>query len=127
MTSTATPATAIRGPDQAAEAITGTAHLSWSRISCYQRCPRQFAARYVERRCPDHRSSSMLFGSGIHAGAELHHLARIEGLSVSREEMLLAYEQAWAEDLRQLRACDLRRVGGLTIVRLPGPEPPWDD
>ena len=101
MTTTATPPrpSALRGPDRTAEAITGTGHLSWSRISTYQRCPRQFAARYVEHLQPDFRSSSMLFGSGVHAGVELHHLARLAGMSASPEEMLLAYEQAWADDV----------------------------
>jgi len=91
-------ASSLRYPDRTAEAITGVSHLSWSRISCYQRCPRQFSARYIEHLPPDFRSSSMLFGSGVHAGVELHHLARLEGLEVSPDEMLVAFEQEWSAD-----------------------------
>ncbi|MFP4107377.1 MAG: PD-(D/E)XK nuclease family protein [Phycisphaerae bacterium] len=91
-------ASSLRSPDRTAEAITGVSHLSWSRIYCYQRCPRQFHARYVEHLPPDFRSNSMLFGSGIHAGVELHHLARLEGLQISREEMLVAFRQEWSAD-----------------------------
>jgi putative RecB family exonuclease len=81
-----------------ARAITGHSHLSWSKISCYQQCPRKFAARYVDHLTPDFRSSSMLYGSGVHAGVELYHQARLQGMAVSRGEMMIAFHQAWTDD-----------------------------
>ncbi len=43
-----------------------TDYLSWSRISAYLRCPRQYFMRYVERVSAEHRPVALLLGSAWH-------------------------------------------------------------
>lgn len=43
-----------------------TDYLSWSRISAFMRCPRQYAMRYIERFPPEHRPVALLFGTAWH-------------------------------------------------------------
>ena len=49
--------------------LLGLRHVSASQIAMYQRCPRQWAFRYVLgiKRPPD---GGLVVGSGVHAGAE---------------------------------------------------------
>ncbi|MFO0564312.1 MAG: PD-(D/E)XK nuclease family protein [Polyangiaceae bacterium] len=43
-----------------------TNYLSWSRISAFVRCPRQYFFRYVEHVPPDHRPVALVFGTAWH-------------------------------------------------------------
>lgn len=43
-----------------------TDYLSWSRLSCFLRCARQFRLRYAERVPPEHRPVPLLFGTAWH-------------------------------------------------------------
>lgn len=43
-----------------------TDYLSWSRISCFARCPRQYFFRYIERVPPSHRPVALAFGTAWH-------------------------------------------------------------
>lgn len=45
---------------------TVTDYLSWSRLSCFLRCARQFRLRYGERVPPEHRPVPLLFGTAWH-------------------------------------------------------------
>jgi putative RecB family exonuclease len=47
-------------------APTVTDYLSWSRISSFLRCPRQYFFRYVEHAPAEHRPVALLFGTAWH-------------------------------------------------------------
>jgi putative RecB family exonuclease len=64
-----------------------------------RRCPRSFAARYVEQAPADFVPSSLILGSALHGALQAFYCGRLEGLTLSAEAMFLAYRQSWRQAL----------------------------
>lgn len=94
----AEPTEALHGLNEQARVLTGRDYLSWSQITCMQRCPQQFLYRYIEPAEPAFVVQALKFGSCFHAALETFFRARMEGLTPSGEELLAAYCQQWKAD-----------------------------
>lgn len=71
-------------------------YLSYSAISTYQRCPLKFFFSYVAQLEPEFKSSSLIFGSAIHAAIEEHFVRLFEGRPApSLDDLLVVYDRAW--------------------------------
>jgi len=83
-------------PSDVASRLTGRDYLSPSAIGTYQSCPLKFFFRYVAGLEPEFVSSSLVFGSAIHAAIQRHFTAVFEGLPLpSLDELLQVYDDAW--------------------------------
>jgi CRISPR/Cas system-associated exonuclease Cas4 (RecB family) len=91
----AAPAVPDRPPNRLAERITGRTYLSHSQISMMRACPRKFSFQYVEKARPDFIPSSLIFGGSIHSALELYFRAKLEGLDVTHEALISAYQDGW--------------------------------
>jgi len=89
----------VRPPNRQAMAITGRPYLSHTQISTLRMCSRKFAYRYTEKAPADFVPTSLLLGGAIHGSLEAFYQARMEGLNLSAEEMLIAYRQSWKQSL----------------------------
>jgi RecB family exonuclease len=77
---------------------TGRDYLSYSQLSTFQRCPLKWHLEYVERRPRESVAAGLVFGAAIHAGLEALHRALLAGAEpLDVDDLLAAYEQAWAE------------------------------
>src|SRR4051794_1630802 len=85
----------LRPANALAERVTGRPHLSHGEGTCVQACHRQFAFRYVDNACPEFLPSSLVFGPAVHAALGLHLHGRLEGMTVSEDQMLAAYRGEW--------------------------------
>jgi len=90
----------LRPPNQVAEQITRRPYVSYTQLSLMRSCPRKFAFQYVENAPKDFIPSSLIYGGAIHASLEGYYRARLEGLTLSSEEMLLCYHHAWQSNLK---------------------------
>ena len=88
-----------RLPNQLARQITGREYLSYTQISTMRSCARKFAFNYVENAPKDFLPSSLVVGSCIHAALEAYYCAQMEGLTLSADEIFLAYRQSWQHQL----------------------------
>ena len=92
--------------------------LSYSGISTYRECPRQYQYRYIHR-LPAPITAEAQFGTIVHAA--LMHLGklRMEQPAVGPDELARVYEQAWEEfpfpDVRRLPA--FRALGRVNLER----------
>jgi RecB family exonuclease len=76
-------------------------HLSWSRLQCYEKCPREFAYRYIEQARPERICAAMPMGSAFHYAAEQVAHARLCGESLPRlDELINAYDGEWRRQMR---------------------------
>lgn len=84
--------------NEVAEQLIGCDYLSYSAVSTSQRCPLQFYLRYGTRLEEEMVSSALVFGSAIHAAAELHFNELMVGNPAPDLDMLLSvYQEAWSE------------------------------
>ena len=90
-----------RPPNRQAMKITGRNYVSYSQLSLMRTCPKKFALTYVERAPKDFIPVSLIYGGSIHVSLQNYYAARLEGLTLSADEMLLAYHNAWRENLQQ--------------------------
>ncbi|MCY2929797.1 MAG: PD-(D/E)XK nuclease family protein [Planctomycetota bacterium] len=84
-----------RPANELAMSITGRPYISWSQVNCLRRCPRQFAARYVERAEPEFLPEALKFGRAVHAAIETFCRGLMEGIELSAGELQVAYQQDW--------------------------------
>ena len=71
-------------------------YLSYSAISTYQRCPLKFFFSYVAQLEPAFKSSSLIFGSAIHAAIEEHFVRLMEGRSAPIvNDLLEVFDRTW--------------------------------
>lgn len=83
-------------PNDIAERLTGRRYLSWSQVSLYRSCPLRFAFHYVEGIPEETVSSSLVFGSGIHAAIQFHHEELLAGNPPPTIGSLMdAYRSVW--------------------------------
>jgi RecB family exonuclease len=75
-------------------------HLSASGIGKYLRCPRSYFFRYIERRIPETRASSLVFGGAIHhVLAYAYQKQRLLEPAPDLDELSDVFRGAWAEGL----------------------------
>ena len=83
--------------DTATELI-GRDYLSYSAVSLYRSCPLKFYFRYVKGLSEESVSSSLVFGSAIHAAAEFHFRELLAGNGPPDPDALLAaYHAEWTQ------------------------------
>ena len=76
--------------------LTGRDYLSYSAVSTYQACPLRYYFRYVLAIPEDTVSSSLVFGSAIHAAFEFHFRERLQGNQTpSIDRLHESYNAAW--------------------------------
>jgi hypothetical protein len=70
--------------------------LTFSAISTFQRCPREYELSYVERLAPSEYAAALAVGSAFHAGVAALHLGRPleEALAIAEDVIRKAVEQA---------------------------------
>jgi len=72
-------------------------HISVSQLKTYGTCPLQW--RYSRTYKPEQVGSALKFGSAFHRAVAAHLQARLEGSTLTREELLDAFDVGWnAED-----------------------------
>jgi len=89
-----------RPPNRQALQITGRNYVSYSQLNLMRNCPKKFSLQYLEKVPRDFIPVSLVHGGSIHAALEGYFRARLEGLTLSAEEMLLAYHAAWKRNLQ---------------------------
>jgi len=72
--------------------------LSWSAINTYNRCPRQWALRYLEKLWPEEKAQPLCFGIAFHAGVEefLHHTINGEAFPIALYHMKTKFDYEYA-------------------------------
>jgi putative RecB family exonuclease len=79
-------------------------YLSFSAIRTYQQCPLRYFFRYIAGLPEQTISASLVFGSAIHHAVEHHFRRLLEGEPApSREELLAAYSEGFAEGTAPIR------------------------
>ncbi len=82
--------------------LTGRDYLSYSAVSTYQSCSLRYYFRYVLGLPEPFVSSSLVFGSAIHAAIERHYREQMHGHQAPSLALLRqAYRQKWTEYGRQ--------------------------
>jgi len=69
--------------------------LSWSQIQSYTQCPAKWW--FSRNRPPESTPSALKFGSAIHAALAAYHLSRLDGCSLTVDEMLEVYANTWSK------------------------------
>jgi hypothetical protein len=64
-------------------------------------CPLKFAFTYVQKAPRDFVPVSLVYGSSLHASLEGYYRGRLEGLTLSAEEVMLLYHAAWRQNLKE--------------------------
>lgn len=83
-------------PGDLAVELTGRDYLSYSAVSTYQACPLRYYFRYIQALPEAFVSSSLVFGSAIHAGLEHFYRELMQGNRTPALESLNdAYQAAW--------------------------------
>jgi putative RecB family exonuclease len=91
----ATPAT-TNPANQIAKQLTGRDYVSWSALSTFRQCPLKYRFRYIDGLPEETVSSSLVFGTGIHAAVEQHFQAMLSGdQQPGLEELMFAHRSAW--------------------------------
>jgi len=70
-------------------------HLSYSSISCYLQCPLKWRFHYVDQLPEEFVTSSLVFGQAIHESVAAFLNASLSGDSLTPDEMLMVYLNAW--------------------------------
>jgi putative RecB family exonuclease len=71
-------------------------YISYSAITTFRSCPLKYKFRYIDGLDADTVSSSLIFGTAIHAAIEEYFRARMAGDTLpSQSEMLDVYHQIW--------------------------------
>lgn len=77
--------------------LTGRDYLSYSAVSTYRACPLKYYFRYVAGLPEPAVSSSLVFGTAIHAAIEWHYRAQLHGNPApGAAELLSVYQRTWA-------------------------------
>ncbi|MEI7835661.1 MAG: PD-(D/E)XK nuclease family protein [Planctomycetota bacterium] len=84
-----------RPANELAVSITGRPYISWSQISCFRRCPAQYAFRYAKRVPPEFLPEALKFGSAVHSAIETFCRGLMEGIELSAAELQQAYRLNW--------------------------------
>ncbi|MEQ9380025.1 MAG: PD-(D/E)XK nuclease family protein [Pirellulales bacterium] len=108
----------LQTPNERALQLTGRDYISYSAISTYQQCPLKYRFRYVDRLPEEFVSANLVFGSAIHAAAELHfNELMIGGPPPDVDELLVAYNESWDlqadKDIRYRQGQDRSHHEGL--------------
>ena len=75
-------------------------YLSFSAMNLYRSCPLRYKFRYLDGLPEEAVSSSLVFGSAVHASVELHLNRLLAGEPLpSIDEMLTVYHDAWRDQL----------------------------
>jgi putative RecB family exonuclease len=73
---------------------------SYSRIGCFENCPRQYKFRYIEKPDIDKPEGVEAFmGKMVHETLEKCYRLAQRGKTISREELLVLYRRRWEESL----------------------------
>jgi putative RecB family exonuclease len=83
-------------------------HLSYSSISCYLQCPLKWKFHYVDKLPEEFITSSLVFGQAIHESVAAFLNASLSGDSLTPDEMLMVYLNAW----RQSNGTEIRCSNG---------------
>ncbi len=87
-------------PRRDAEPTKARDYLSFSAMNLYRSCPLRYKFRYLDGLPEEAVSSSLVFGSAVHASVELHFNRLLAGEPLpSIEEMLTVYHDAWRDQL----------------------------
>ena len=71
-------------------------YLSYSAVRTFQGCPLKYRFRYIDGLPEDCVSSSLIFGSAIHAAVEFFFSQQLAGEeALSLDELLDVYQQSW--------------------------------
>ncbi len=106
-------------PNDAAQQLTGRDYVSFSALALYQRCPLAYKFKYVDGLPEDVISSSLAFGSGIHASVEYHFNELLAGNPAPDHDTLLdAFWESWRgrdqeASIRFSKAEDINTIGQL--------------
>lgn len=71
-------------------------HFSYSQLSTYLTCPLRYKLHYVDLIAPAFTASSLVFGHAIHEAVGAFHQQHLLGDTLSPDEMVDVYRQAWA-------------------------------
>jgi len=72
-------------------------HLSYSSVSCYLQCPLKWRFHYVDKIPEEFVTSSLVFGHAIHESVAAYLNASLSGETLTPDEMLMVYLNAWRE------------------------------
>jgi putative RecB family exonuclease len=72
-------------------------HLSYSSVACYLQCPLKWKFHYIDQLPEEFVSTSLVFGHAIHESVAAFLNASLSGDSLSPDEMLMVYLNAWRE------------------------------
>ncbi len=86
----------LRTANDRALQLTGRDYISYSALSTYQQCPLKYRFRYVDGLPEEFISANLVFGSAIHAAAELHfNELMVCGAPPALDDLLVAYNESW--------------------------------
>lgn len=88
------------GPGDRIEVLTGRRHLSWSQLSSYRRCPRQWFFSHVEQVEPAFIASSLIFGGSIHAAVQHYFEQQLAGQEATHEQLVEVFAGYWDAEQR---------------------------
>jgi putative RecB family exonuclease len=83
-------------------------HLSYSCIATYLQCPLKWKFHYVDKLPEEFITSSLVFGQAIHESVAAFLNASLSGDSLTPDEMLMVYLNAW----RQSNGIEIRCSNG---------------
>ena len=90
-------------PNDIAQAMTGRPHISYSEIRTFQQCPLKWAFQYRDHATPEHISSALVLGSGVHAGVELHFEHLLAATAPPNVDQMMAfYRECWEKETADL-------------------------
>ena len=77
-------------------------YLSYSAVRTFQGCPLKYRFRYIDGLPEDCVSSSLVFGSAIHAAVEFYFTEQLAGeVEPSPDQLLDVYQQTWRDRAEQ--------------------------
>src|SRR4029077_18958034 len=83
-------------PGDVAVELTGRDYLSYSAVSTFQTCPLRYYFRYIRALPEEFVSSSLVFGSAIHAALEHFYREHMQGNQAPSLGLLQeTYQAAW--------------------------------
>jgi len=108
---------------------------SYSRIGCFENCPRQYKFRYIEK--PDivkPEGVEAFMGKMVHETLEQCHKLAMAGRVWSRDQLIADYETRWQEKIpdtiqvvkKDMRVEDYRNIGRMALERYHDRYAPFD-
>ena len=77
-------------------------YLSYSAVRTFQGCPLKYRFRYLDGLPEDCVSSSLVFGSAIHAAVEFYFSQQLAGfVEPTQDELMSVYSESWKDRLEQ--------------------------